>query len=236
MAPQARPWTVLPHGPIEKLSSRVWTVSGTLPDMPLQRRMTVVRRADDSLWIHSAIPLDEASMAQIEAWGAPAQLVVPNGWHRLDAAAYTARYPKLRVFCPAVARERVREVVTVHHTLDELAEDSVLGAVFSDGVSSGEAVFVARDERGVALIFNDLFFNHAHVPGGAGMVLRALGSTGGPRVTRTAKMLMIRDRSAVAKTLVELANLPRLYALVPGHGDVVLEGAPQVLANAALRV
>lgn len=236
MATSARPWTVLSHGSIEKLSSRLWTVSGTLPDMPLQRRMTVVRRDDDSLLIHSAIALDEDSMRELEAWGTPAQLIVPNGWHRLDAGAYLARYPKLRVYCPRAAMARVQEAVRVHGAVEDMPSDSVVSARMIDGLSSGEAVFIVRDENGVALVFNDLLFNHQHVAGAQGFVMRMLGSTGGPKVTRVAKTMMVSDRSAVAKELVELANLPKLYALVPGHGDVVTEGSSRVLASVALRV
>ena len=236
MATSARPWTVLAHGPIEKLSSRLWTVSGSLPNMPLQRRMTVVRRDDDSLLIHSAIPLDEASMRELEAWGKPAQLIVPNGWHRLDAGAYVARYPALRVYCPRAAMTRVQEVVRVHGAVEDMPTDSVVAPRMVEGLSSGEAIFVVRDERGVALVFNDLLFNHKHVEGAQGFVLRVLGSTGWPRVTRVAKMAMISDRAAVAKALVELANMPKLYALVPGHGDVVTDGSSRVLASVALRM
>lgn len=236
MATTARPWTVLPHGTIEKLSSRLWTVSGALPNMPLQRRMTIVRREDDSLLIHSAIPLDDDSMREIEAWGKPAQLIVPNGWHRLDAGAYVARYPALRVYCPRAAMDRVQQVVRVHGAVEDMPADSVVSPRMIEGLSSGEAVFIVRDERGAALVFNDLLFNHKHVEGAQGFVMRMLGSTGGPKVTRVAKAVMISDRSAVAKELVELANMPRLYALIPGHGDVVIEGSSRVLASVALRV
>ncbi len=231
-----RPWTVLPHGAIEKLSNRLWTVSGSLPDIPLQRRMTVVRREDGRLWIHSAIALDEEAMGELEAWGEPAELVVPNAFHRLDANAFVARYPKLRVYCPRVAAPRVSDVVRVHGAIEDMPTDAVLEPRSVEGISSREAVFAVHDERGCALIFNDLFFNHQHVAGLQGWIVRMLGSSGGPRVTRVARLVMVDDRALVAKSLVELANTPRLYALIPGHGDVVTRDASRVLATTALRV
>lgn len=233
MAETPRPWTVLPHGTIEKLSDRVWTVGGALPDIPLERRMTLVKRPDGRIVVHSAMALEDDAMREIEAWGEPAELVVPNGWHRLDAHAYVQRYPKLRVYCPQQARERVGKLVRVHGSVGDLQTDEALEIVTIPGVSSGEVVLSARDERGCALVFNDLFFNHKHVGGAQGTVMRLLGSTGGPRVTRVARLTMVSDRALVAKALVELSNRRGLYAAIPGHGDVVATNADRTLANVA---
>lgn len=233
MAETPRPWTVLPHGTLEKLSDRVWTVSGALPAMPLERRMTLIKRPDGRVIVHSAMALDDASMREIEAWGEPAELVVPNGWHRLDAHAYTQRYPKIRVFCPREAKARVGELVRVHGSVDELARDEAVEVVAIDGVSTGEVVLAARDERGCALVFNDLLFNHKHAEGAQGLVMRLLGSTGGPRVTRVARLAMVSSTALVAKALVELANRRGLYAAIPGHGDVIASATAQTLATVA---
>jgi hypothetical protein len=109
-------WKVLPHGPIEKLSDNIWWVQGSLPGMSLKRVMTLVRVRDGRLVVHNGIALAEDAMQRIEAWGTPAFLAVPSGWHRLDAAAYKQRYPSLRVFVPKGARGRVEQVVTVDGT------------------------------------------------------------------------------------------------------------------------
>src|SRR5690606_38404699 len=79
------------HGPLERLEDNLWRVEGALPNMALRRVMTVVRMADGRLVIHSAIALPDELMAQIEAWGRPSYLLVPNAYHRLDAPAYKAR-------------------------------------------------------------------------------------------------------------------------------------------------
>jgi hypothetical protein len=62
--------------------------------------------------------MDEPRMAALEALGAPTWLVVPNGYHRLDAPAYKRRYPQLQVVAPEGAAARVRQVVAVdaHNT------------------------------------------------------------------------------------------------------------------------
>src|ERR1044071_2283106 len=100
MAEPATSWSVLQHGPIEQLTERLWWVQGALPGMSLKRAMSVVRLESGGLAIHSAIALREAEQAQLEAWGKPELLIVPSGYHRLDAPRYKQRYPKLRVLAP----------------------------------------------------------------------------------------------------------------------------------------
>src|SRR5688500_14318601 len=93
-------WRVLPHGPLQQLAENLWCVLGSLPNMSLKRMMTIARRSDGGLLLHSAIALDEPTQRQLEALGPPTHLIVPNAVHRLDAPAYKARYPALRVFTP----------------------------------------------------------------------------------------------------------------------------------------
>src|SRR5690349_22929626 len=93
-------WTVLPHGPIQRLSERLWRVEGTLPSLPLPRVMTIARRSDGGLVVHNAIAVDDTVRAEIAAWGPIAAIIVPNGYHRLDAPAFHSRYPGARVVCP----------------------------------------------------------------------------------------------------------------------------------------
>ena len=57
-------------------------------------------------FIHNAIAVDDRTRAEIEAWGRPRWLLVPNGWHRLDAGAFAARYDDLEVLCPSGSRKK----------------------------------------------------------------------------------------------------------------------------------
>jgi hypothetical protein len=56
-------------------------------------------------------------MAQVEAIGKPAFLIVPGIAHRLDVKAWKQRYPEARVICAPGARDAVEEVVPVDSTL-----------------------------------------------------------------------------------------------------------------------
>jgi hypothetical protein len=233
MAERPRPWTVLPHGDLAQHDDNLWSAVGAIPDMPmpLERRMVIVRRGDGSLLIHNAMALAEHAMKAIEALGEPRVLVVPNGWHRLDAHAMKQRYPTIRVLCPEAAGEKVREVVAVDGHYDALDRDDALRVEILEGSKWGEGVFVIRSGARVTLLFNDTFMNQPHLPGFSGFVYKLLGCSGPARVhpfcKRTAKRKVLRAH------LERLAAIPGLARVVPGHGDVVEQDAADVLAGVA---
>jgi len=230
-----RPWTVLPHGALEKLEENLWAVSGALPRGPLRRRMAIVRLGDGRLVFHNGVPLAPAAMAEVEAWGRPAFLVVPNRFHRLDIHAWKARYPDLRLLCPGDARPHVAKVAAVDGDLSALPPDASLEAVPLGGMKMEEAPLLVRSgqPRRATLVFGDVLFNVPHQPGPGGLVLRLVGSSGGPKVTRIARLLAVRDRGALAADLEELAATPDLVRLLPSHGEDVTADAPGVLRRVA---
>lgn len=231
-----RPWTVLPHGPLEALDSNHWAVTSALPRGSLDRRMTVVRFGDGRLLCHNAVPLEEPAMRELEALGEPAFLFVPNGFHRLDIHAWKARYPRCRVLAPPGSAKAVGKVLTVDGGLETLPRDPALEAQVLDGTRAREAVLVARGQGGASLVFGDAVMNVPDRPGLEGLVLRLVGSSGGPRVTLIARLLLVSDRRALAAHLTRLAGTPGLARLVPSHGPVVAERAAEVLREVAGRL
>lgn len=234
-----RPWTVLEHGPIEKLTENVWTVEGALPNMALKRRMTVVRLEGGELLVHNAVPLAEAQMAELEAWGEPAHLIVPSGFHRLDAHAWKQRYPKSRVWCPKGARRRVEQVLSTDGGYELMPRSEVLSVEYVDGgrAAAAEGIFTVRAGDGRSLLlFNDLLFNHPHAPGFRGAIIRWMGSSGGPRVTPLFRAVGIADKVRVAAQLRHRAAADSISHLVPGHGLPVSLDAAGVLRDVADRL
>jgi len=229
-----RPWTVSPHGPLEKVEPNLWLVDGWLPKSPIRRRMAIVRCDDGQLVFHNAVPLEPAAMAEVEAWGRPSVLVVPNAYHRLDIHAFKERYPGMRLLCPAAIEARVGPVAAVDGHLDALPGAPALRAEPLDGVSNGEAVLVVGSGGRVSLLFADVLMNNVAPPGLGGLLLRLIGSAGGPRVTRLARLLMVRDRAALRAHLLRLAALPGLTRLVPSHGTVTSSDSAAVLAAVAV--
>jgi hypothetical protein len=214
-------WKVLSHGPIEKLAENVWWVQGSLPGMSLKRTMTIVRLEGGRLVIHNAIALAEAAMKEIEAWGTPAFMVVPNGGHRLDAPAFKKRYPSLRIVAPKGARPRIEEVVPVDLTYEEFpVEDSVRFEMLH-GIGDTEGAMIVRSSDGVTVVLNDTVFNMDRKRDPLGFFFTTiLGSAPGPRVSRLAKLVFIKDKQALRRDLERLAATPDLQRLVVAHEKV----------------
>ena len=107
---------------IEQLEPNLWRVQASIKSPPLERVMTIVKLSDGGVLIYSAIMLDEPAMKQLDSLGPVKVIVVPNGWHRMDAPAFKARYPDARLLAPKNARERVAKVVTVDGTLEDFSD------------------------------------------------------------------------------------------------------------------
>jgi hypothetical protein len=230
-------WTTLPHGPLERLAENLWRVEGALPRGPLKRVMTVARRDDGKLLVHSAIALQPAAQAQLEALGELAFLVVPNGFHRLDAPRYKARYPALRVYCPRGSRARVAEVVQVDGAYEDYPRDSSTSLAYVDGVSDAEGLLHVRSQDGATLVLNDLVFDMPHEHGLQGFVLRhVMDSSGGPRLSRLCRLFLVKDKAKLRVALQALADTPELVRIVVSHHQLIAERPAEILRTLATTV
>ena len=230
-------WRVLEHGQGEQLEDNLWVVEAPLPNMAMNRRMVVARSRAGGLLLHSAIAMDEAGMQWLESLGEPQVLVVPNGWHRMDAARYKARYPQLRVICPKGSRKRVEQRVSVDgfygDGLPSEGDDSIR-LVDLEGLRRREGVVVVRSGENVSLTFNDALFNLAHMPGLFGLVYgRLLGNTGGAKVTLLARLFVISNKKAYRAQLERFASDPNLCRVLVAHGDTIDDDASAVLKKVA---
>lgn len=237
MSASGAPWRIARHGPLTTIADGLWTIDAELTSLPIGRRMTVIRMAGGRLVVHSAVACDEPTMAAIDRLGAIRFIVVPSGFHRMDAPAYATRYPEALVLAMPASQPRVSQKVEVHGDYDQLPVGEPLGFEPLAGVPA-EAVFIHRaPDASETLIFNDGFMNlPASLPGFKGWVVRLIGSTGGPKVTRTARIALVKDKKAYAAHLRRLAARPRLARIIPGHGAIVLDGAAAALTLAADRL
>jgi hypothetical protein len=223
-------WPVLPHGPIQKIADNLWRVEGNLPRIPLRRVMVVARMKDGRLVVHGAMALNEKAMKELEALGEPAVLLVPSGFHRMDAPRYARRYPKMRVYCPAGGLDRVASVVRVDGTYEDFAGDAAVRLEHVDGVGDKEGVVRVTSEDGATLVFNDILFNMPH----RGLVTRLLGSSGGPRVSYTARIALVRDARALARRFVALAATPALARVMVAHEQTIANEPAEALRAVAM--
>ncbi len=232
MAKPSDQWKVHDHGPLEKLSENLWRAEGSLPGMSLRRVMTVARRSDGRLVIHSAVALGEAEMQELEAWGTPSFLLIPNAFHRLDAPRFKRRYPALTVLTPRGSRAKVEALIHVDGCYEDFPPDAAVELQTLPGVGELEGVMLVRASDGVSVVLNDIVFNMDKKKDFLGnAILTLFGSAPGPRVSRLARLMMVKDKPVLRRELERLAALPDLARLVVSHEKV----ATGVAAAEALR-
>lgn len=222
-------WTVLPHKPVVKHSDRLWTVQGTMPDGKTQRVMTVAKMDDDRLVIHNAIALDDQEMLELEAWGTPAALLVPNGFHRQDVKIWHLRFREAKIYCPERSRGRVEQVVKVDGSYADAPSDEHVQIAHLPGLKDREGTLTVVDEQGRTVVFNDSLCNMKKLGGLPGFFMAPTGELSIPRAM---KWFFVSDKQAYAEHLQELSRQEDLVRLVPGHGRLVEERAGVLLKKA----
>jgi hypothetical protein len=216
-------WKVLPHGKLTEVDENILTVTGELhmPLVELPRRMTVVRLRDGRLVIFSAIALDEDEMKQLEEYGRPAFLIVPNDHHRLDAGIWKKRYPSLQVVAPEGSRDKVEKVVPVDTSAPQF-DDPNVQFITVPGTEKREAALLVRSPRGSTLILNDLVGNIHNETGLGGWFLRKTGFAGDePQIPKVVKFNMVEDQAALRAQLIEWSRLDSLQRILVSHGSPI---------------
>ena len=212
-------WTVLPHGRLTRVNERIVTVVGDLkmPLLDLPRRMTVVRLRSGDLAIFSAIALREPDMAELEALGRPAFLIVPSVRHRLDAPGYAQRFPNMTVVAPRAGAEKIAEVVRVGTTTPDFGDPTV--RYFE--VAADSALEVDADD-GLTIIVNDLIGDIHGESGVGGWLLKVMGFAGDdPHVPGPVKLLLGKHKSEVAQRFRRWAEREDLRRIIVSHGDTI---------------
>jgi hypothetical protein len=225
-------WRTAEHGPLEALGRNLWQVEAVLPSMPIGRRMVIARLGNGQLVVHNAVACDSATMAAIEALGPISFLLVPGGFHRIDLPAFAARYPDCKVLAMPGSIDRARQRARVDGGAELLPRDAHTRWQPLDGVPA-EGVLLHDTSDGTAAVFNDCLFNIPERPPGVrGLLLHAIGSTGGVKVTRIARTFLVKDRRAFVAHLERLAAADPVL-LVPGHGALVRSEGGAALRSAA---
>jgi hypothetical protein len=233
MAKQPRPWIVTRHDPIEKLEDNLWSVQGDVPGVPFKRRMFIIKRSDGSLmFFGAAIPLEEAALAEVNAWGRPAMLVLPHDQHMIDARPFSEKL-SLPVYGPKACEAKLRARVEIAGMTEDIPADPTVEIVPVAGAKSAEVAIIVRSAGGqrVSLLVADAIQNNARA--NVGMLPRLMGFAGGPKVVPIFKMMFLKDKAALKKQLGAWGDLPGLARVMVCHGDTVTDGAGAALKAAA---
>jgi hypothetical protein len=229
MAKAFATWTVLPHEPVQKLTENLWTVRGTMPNGKFTRVMSVIKLGSGKLVIHNAIALEEPLMAELQAFGEPGYIMVPNGFHRQDARIYKDRFPAAKVLCPRGSIKRVSQVVAVDGDYSQAPADERVRIGYLEGVKDMEGSVQIQSADGATVIFNDIVCNMPRLSGMSGLFLSPTGKASVPRFGR---LMMLKDKRTAAATLAKLAT-PDLRRIVVSHGATITSDAPAVMESVA---
>lgn len=195
--------------------------------------MALARLDDGRIIMHNAIALDQESMARIDAWGQVAAIVIPNAFHRQDAAIMQARYPKAKVYAPRGALKAASKATPCAGTYGELPSDATVTAREIVGIGEREGVLLMQSPDGVSAIFCDTVLNLPKLSGLAGFALHPSGMLSVPRATR---WVFTKDKRALSKDLLSIAETNGLVRIIPGHGNVVTSNAAEGLREVAQRL
>lgn len=221
---------IFPHGALAPVAPEIWQVEGSLP-VPLKRNMTVHRLPGGDLVIYSAVALNDAGMADLEALGRPAVMVVPHPLHTMDASFYRERYPDIRVIALPDAAARLRGV-----SIDAPPEEGIgelgLRCHVAPGMRYTEVVLELPVDGGRALLFTDLV-TRGRAPS---LLLRLLGPPGEMGLPRLVKLRQIKDKPAIRGFFDRLADGDELRLLLCSHGPPIDQDCAAGLRAAARRV
>lgn len=217
-----RVWTVLHHGPVQKIDDNLWCVEGSVPGVPgLTRRMSIVRRVDGRLLFFNAVPVTDRTLDEIRALGTPAQLVIPQHLHMIDAHAFRAKLG-VSVYAPASTRSVVSAEVEVDGAFEDIPADPTVVVNTVAGFKTGEGFAIVRSDQRVSLVVADMVLNLRREPGARGFLFHLLGFTGDrPKLPIPVRLRVLRDRAALREQLGRLAATPGLARIVPSHGAVI---------------
>lgn len=85
-----------PLNTLKAVADNIWIVDG--PEiifgvMPFSTRMTVIKLANNDLFVHSPTPLDDTLKAEIDALGTVKHLISPNYIHYWWVGEWHEHYP-----------------------------------------------------------------------------------------------------------------------------------------------
>ncbi len=230
MASTPRPWIVTRHDPIQKLEDNLWAVSGDVPGLPVKRRMCIVKLGSGELVFFNAVPLEDAVLEEVKAWGRPKALIVPHHAHLIDAHPFSERL-ELEVYGPRECEAKISSRVKLAGGLDQAPRDPSLAIEALPGVKLGEPVLKVKSGNRTSLLFGDTIQNTPKAS--LGLMFRMMGfGSDAPRVVPVFKMMFVSDKPSLGKKLSALADEPGLTHMVPSHGSIVSTDAASALRTA----
>jgi hypothetical protein len=220
---------------LQQVSDEIWIqeASVRIPlGVHMPATMTVLRRSDGTLLIHSPLAIDEATADAIRALGEVRTLVAPNCFHYLFLEAAAARYPEARVLAAPGLETKVSglrlEQLPASGSFDAPASDLVVQQIRG---APSIAEHVLFHPKSGSLIVTDLIFNLRRCDSFAMKSLLWLGRTWGRPAQSLAWRFLVKDRAAATQSLRSILGW-NFERIITAHGDIIAGGAREQLQRA----
>ncbi len=168
----------------------------------------------------------DAAYDAVREKGPVKALVASNAFHHLGLPAWKQQFPEAAVFAPAQSLARIEKQSGLSgiRPLAELAPiagprvDFIDLPHFKDKL--GEALVRARTDAGCVWYTTDILMNIPELPvlSAFGVLFRLTGTAPGFRFGNLPAMLMVRDKTALKRFLMETAEQDPPSLVVTAHG------------------
>jgi len=227
---------LFPHGEFQVLSKdEFWIIEGSLKN-GLKRNMVVYKMRTGGLMLHSVVALNKEGMKQLESFGKPEVILIPNNQHTIDAGIYKKRYPDAKIISPKpMVSGLQKKGLVVEQEASEIPKDTGITSMVTPGFKQkggagvgGEMVYEVQLKDGIGIIFCDIITNNVDAKGLIGVLFG--GDFKSPRLL---KWLLVKDKSKAKQFLLDLAAKENIKAICVAHGSPITKDASEALKEAA---
>ena len=220
---------------MEKVCEDIWSVPAPLTVLgfiKLNTRMTIVRMRDDSLWLHSPVPLTEQLRQAVSDLGDVQYIVAPSSFHHMFVQPWKEAFPNAKLYI-ARGLDKKRKDLEYTGVLEgggvwpEFAQCTIKGMPVVN-----EELFFHRDSQ--TLIVTDFLFFMPQSTGFTGLYAWINGFK--QRVTTPLLFKsLIKDKEAFRDSLHTIRGWhPQNISMC--HHSVCKENADEVLQGALDRL
>ncbi len=189
-----------------------------------------LRRDEHTTVVSPGAPLLAPWLALHPDTTAPLDLLMPNAYHYLGVATWQAAFTQVRLFASAKAIPRLtgkglHGIRPVETALPALPEGYDL--LIPPGHRGGDVWLRKRFEGGCLWITCDSFQAYERYSNQpiARALQKLLGTAPGLKMSQVVKWLLLDDRPAFKRWLLERAREDRPTLLIPSHGEILQDAA-----------
>ena len=198
----------------------------------LSSRMTVVRLADSSLWLHSPVPLSSDVRSQVAALGDVRYIVAPNKLHHLFVADCAAAFPGAAIYGAPGLKKKRPDLAAMRELTREVEPQwsQDLEQTFFDGFPLGnESIWFHKRSR--TLIVTDLLQCwQGELPFASKLYAALTGVSHRLAVPRTIRLAM-KNREAARASAATILSYP-FERVITAHNSIVEHDAHAAVERA----